>query len=97
MVAAAATFCGFNNCKLQIVGLTSKCGESSAPATQLEVVKALLTYVTGGWVGGWGWGKVGWVGLAWSRELEAAAGTDSDAGSFHAGCAPPCPRAVAPR
>lgn len=33
---------------LQVVALTSKCGESSSPATQLQVVKALLTYATGG-------------------------------------------------
>lgn len=31
----------------QVVGLTAKCGESSTAATQLQVVKALLTYVTG--------------------------------------------------
>jgi len=32
---------------LQVVALTAKCGESSTAATQLQVVKALLTYVTG--------------------------------------------------
>lgn len=32
---------------LQVVALTSKCGESSSPVTQLQVVKALLTYATG--------------------------------------------------
>jgi hypothetical protein len=29
--------------------MTAKCGESNSAATQLQVVKALLTYVTGGW------------------------------------------------
>lgn len=32
---------------LQVVALTAKCGESSTAGTQLQVVKALLTYVTG--------------------------------------------------
>jgi hypothetical protein len=34
------------NLVTQVVALTSKCGESSSPATQLQVVKALLTYAT---------------------------------------------------
>jgi hypothetical protein len=32
---------------LQVVGLTARCGESNSAAIQLQVVKALLTYVTG--------------------------------------------------
>ena len=52
----AATFARCNYAWLrgavQVVGLTSKCGESSSAGTQLQVVKALLTYVTGGWLGG---------------------------------------------
>lgn len=37
----------YNAHNLQVVALTSKCGESSSPVTQLQVVKALLTYATG--------------------------------------------------
>ncbi len=55
-VGSASVLCPLCLCA-QVITMTAKCGESNAAATQLQVVKALLTYVTGGCEGEGGGGS----------------------------------------